>query len=190
MQLMEKIVGNHCWRFTDKVTFEYHTPSEYYEMFDWEPYQQTAVLFENTDDYSALIFEPMKFIQLNWNQAVTPDQYPDGMPQQMKDLLVNSVTMYDFMMGMLKMTDELNDKDEIHYRNFLKYLHSDAAIKGAYEAIGIEGWDGVQITNKQKLRTSYANYFKKWGEKNDYERWIDLYNGLENFGLVKGKPAK
>ena len=78
------------------------------------------------------------------------------------------------------------------FKEQLQYLHNNQLTTNL-NLLGIEGYDGQQITDKEKFRNSYADYYLKstnGKSKYRYDLFTDMYNGLEFFGFVQGKPKK
>lgn len=87
------------------------------------------------------------------------------------------------------MVDRLTE-DQKEFKKVVQYLHSNSEYKALYDFIGLKGINDGKIVDKMALRESYSNYFLKNKKKNSYELFMDMHNGLETLGIVKGKPKK
>lgn len=187
MKFIESITDSNCYFFTDRTQFNYRTPTEYYEDFDWSETNNYNALLESM---STMFQDSFKAIPLPFNNLLKADDLSMDMPEGMKKLLLGPSTMYDFLTEMISFTNELST-EQVKFKEHLKYLHKNSKVKEMYEGAGIEGFDGFKVTDKDKFWRSYAQKFIiKGREKLRYDLFIEMYNGLEIFGLVKGKPKK
>lgn len=189
MGFMEKICENHCFFFNKKTRFEYRTPAQYYDSFDWSYVTTFDDLFSE-DGFGNLFQLMLKAIPLDFKDFLSFDQLPGDIPEDFKTLLLKPSNAYEFFQAFMEFTDELTNEQK-KFRELIKYLHKNSMTDKIYEGLKIEGYSGGKIIDKEKLRTSYAKYFSKEGqEKSLYDLFIDMYHGLEFFGFVKGKPKK
>jgi hypothetical protein len=113
------------------------------------------------------------------------------MPQELADMLLKSSNMYEWMLAMTNYSDTLS-AEQSKFKEQLQYLHKNQ-LTNNFNLLGIEGYDGNTITDKEKFRNSYADYYLKNTNgkgKDRYALFTDMYNGLEFLGLVQGKPRK
>jgi hypothetical protein len=188
MQAMESIVQDNCYFFKQGTQFEHFTPFEYYNSFDWSYTFDTDDIFSG-DEMGHIMENIFKLTPLDFKIFIQSDQLPSDMPEEFKALLEQPGNFYEFFQAFMDFTEELTIEQK-RFKEFIKYLHQNSLLSGLYGAMGIEGYDGVNITNKDKLRESYAGYFTKNQRRNQYELFMDMYYGLETFGFVKGKPKK
>src|SRR5260221_4630471 len=87
MQFMAEIAENHCFYFKEKTRFEYLTPAEYYDSFDWSATTTMSDLFPEHDQLSQTIKLLFQTIPLNFADLIPSDQLPADMPDGFKDLL-------------------------------------------------------------------------------------------------------
>jgi hypothetical protein len=187
MRFIEEIAENHCYSFDKYTKFRYKTPRQYYEDYDWSDFDVFETL---SDPLFSGITEVFKSFPLEFKNLVSPEQFGSEIPEAMKELFTKPDTMYDFLESMVEYSSRLSN-DQPEFKKQLKYLHGNNLIQTMYASMGIEGYDGLNVTNKEKFRNSYANKFINEGqEKSRYELYTDMYHGLEIYGLVKGKPRK
>ncbi|MEO6838606.1 MAG: hypothetical protein ABI185_09455 [Ginsengibacter sp.] len=186
MDFIESIADNNCYYYKKKICFEYITPKEYYNSFEWP---NLANLKNEVSVFSG--FENiLKSIPLNFNGFITSGQIPIDCPVQFIELLNKTTNFYEFASAMLDFTESLTNEQK-SFKEFIKYLHKNSLIGKIYESFGIKGFDGEKITNKEEFLQSYGNHFIKKGEqKYRYNLFTDMYCGLEILGIVKGKPKK
>lgn len=187
MKFMEKICDSNCYCFTDRTIFKYRSPTEFYNDFDWN---DKFSLESGDDDFLKPFMNLMKAIPLDFSTLLKKEELPLNMPASMQKLLTEPMTMYDFFESMLSFTEVLST-DKVEYKEHLKYLRENGVIAGIYESLGIKGYDGLSITDKAAFYDSFARKFIHEGqEKTRYSLFIDMYYGLEIFGIVKGKLSK
>jgi len=186
MDFLQTISDNNCYFFKDYTRFEYKTPKEYYDDFDWSPVSS----FEDLSTDFDWVFSIFKTIPLNLSHYISTEDLSADTPLSMINLLSKPITFYDFFQAMLDYSVELTN-DQKQFKELLKYLHAQAGLSKIYQAAGIEGYDGHQVIDKEKFRDSYAKYFiKEKEQKTRYDHFIEMYYGLEFFGFIKGKPKK
>lgn len=187
MKFIEDIVENNCYYYNKKISFDHFTPTEYYNLYDWD--NVTSFFFD--DNIFADTFKSIfKSIPLNFRDFIQDDQIPEGFPPAFMELLLGTTTVYDFFHRFLSFTAELTSEQK-KFKEFIRYLHKSSLTTNIYETIGIKGFDGTKVIDKQLFRETYSEHFlKNAKEKYRYDLFIDMYNGLEIFGFVKGKPKK
>jgi len=187
MKFMEKIASSHCYTFTDRTVLIDRTPAQYYADYDWS---HILDFNDESDPYIGMITGLFKAMPLDFNTILTGIQWPANMPEGMKKPLTEPLTMYDFMMAMLDLSDNLT-KNQLEFKELLRFLHDNSLLGNIYEGMGIEGFNGNEVTDRDTFYNSYAQKFiAKGQEKNRYELFTDMYHGLEFYGFVKGKPKK
>lgn len=186
MKFIESIADSNCCYFTDRTEFSYRSPTQYYEDYDWSTtHDYEGLLDSMTSSFSNLF----KLTPLPLNRITKREDLSPEMPEEMKRLLTEPSNMFDFMETMMNMTSNL--RDQPNFKEHLKFLHKNSNIQGIYESMEIEGYDGLAVTDREKFWSSYAKKFiVKGQEKSRYDLFIEMYNGLEIFGFVKGKPKK
>jgi hypothetical protein len=185
MELIERVAERNCYYYDKKIQFAYYSPTEYYKRFDWTP---TEKAFENESTNSLFTF--LKFIPLNFKLHIKSDQIPPDCPKDFIPLLEKSTTMYDFCINFLDFTEDLTE-DQKKFKEFVKYLHKNALTGKIYEGLGIKGFDGTEVVDRQIFKDSYLNYHANQSV-DKHMNWVfaNMYNGLEMLGIVKGKPRK
>jgi hypothetical protein len=192
MVFMETIVDNNCFGYEKKIVAPFHTPSDYYNRFDWttSSANETIKNLEGQDNvFGGLLKFLLSSIPVNFKDLIPPDQLPHDIPRDMIDMLLKPSNMYEFMLSMTDYSDTLSTEQK-KFKEQLQYLHQNQLLQNL-ALIGIEGFDGNKITDREKFRDSYANYFLKDTKgKYRYDLFMEMYNGLEFLSLVQGKPRK
>lgn len=196
MTFMERIVDNNCYHYNKGFIVDNITPIEYYKRFDWSGVASANELIkglsEEDDAFGGLIKSLLSAIPLNFNDFIPQgQQLPDDVPQDLADMLVKSSNMYEFTLAMTNYSDILS-AEQSKFKEQLQYLHRNS-LTNNLPLLGIAGYDGNTITDKEKFRDSYANYYLKNTNgkgKYRYDLFLDMYSGLEFLGLVQGKPRK
>lgn len=188
MEFIETIVQDNCLYFEKRTRFKYCTPRKYYDDFDWTPVIKSAeILADPSFAWIRLLFQA---IPLDWEALLPADSLPEDFPLSMREAMRGIKNMDDLMQNFLGMTEALSSEQK-KFKELLQYLHKHALLSKIYENIGILGFDGEQVTDREKLEQSYTAYFNAAApNKNAYDLFLDEYVGLELFGLVKGKPKK
>lgn len=187
MRFIETISDNHCYVFTDRTQLISRTPEEYYNDFKWP----ASFAFGDTENPMwQMLMSLFKTMPLGLHELIKEHDLPDDMPENLRNLLAEPVTMYDWSMAMLDLSDDLAS-DQPQFRDLLRYLHQNSLLTNLYETMGIRGFEGGKVTDVNAFRESYAQKFiVKGQEKSRYSLFMDMYYGLEIYGLVKGKPKK
>lgn len=187
MAFMETIVGINCWSHDKDAKFSYNTPREYYEAFDWSGAKH---LFSDDDGFGSLLKTMMQTMPLNFDELIKPDQLPADFPEEFKTLLLQPTNMYEFMEAMVDMTEALNDEQK-RFKKMIQYLHKNMLLVGLYTGMGIDGFDGIKVTDLELFRPSYSRYIMKdKKEMKRYDLFMQMHSGLELTGIVKGSPKK
>jgi hypothetical protein len=190
MASMEKITDDNCFFYKEGIRFEYHTPIEYYNMYEWSEESTSEIMNNTLNDNSILSYLKPLFRSIPFTDIIPLEELPHNMPQDVIDLFMKSTNLYDFFILFIKMTDTLSQEQK-KFKELLHFLHSSFFNRVTYEQLGIKGFDGSTITNQEDFRNSYAQYFLNNGkDKSVYDLFLELYNGLEFLGFVKGKPRK
>jgi hypothetical protein len=162
-------------------------PREYYDDFDWS---YTFNFHDTGDEWWNLMASMFKAIPLNFQELLNGSELPNDMPESMKKLLLKPTTMYDFFVVMTDFTDSLTNQLK-EFKQLLQYLHKNSLLLGMYESMEITGYDGINVTDKAAFYDSYARKFIQEGKSESrYDLYLDMFNGLEFYGFVKGKPKK
>lgn len=191
LKFMEDVVDSNCWHYNKKILFDHIKPKDFYDPFP----DYSDNLFDSDELFSGdLVFKTMeeifKNIPLDFNQFIKPDSLPSDFPVEMKNLLEKPTNFYDFFCAFGDFTNELSANQK-KFKGLISYLHNNNLTASLFEQVGIAGYNGEEITDKEKFRESYTKYFftDKKG-KYRYDLFLDQYNGLEFFSFVKGKPRK
>jgi hypothetical protein len=196
MTFMEQIVDNNCFHYDKGFFVDNFTPIEYYRRFDWSGAASATELItgltEGDNVFGGLIKSLLSAIPINFKDSIPQgQQLPEDMPQELADMLLNSSNMYEWMLAMTNYSDTLS-AEQSKFKEQLQYLHKNTLANNT-SLLKIEGYDGTTIIDKEKFRTSYAEYFLKNTNgkgKYRYDLFTDMYNGLEFGGFVPGKPRK
>ena len=185
MDLIGRVCGRNCYYFDKQIYFNFFTPREYYERFDWAPTLQSDQL-----DLLETLALPMKLVSLRLSDHIKADQIPNDCPKDFIELLKRSTTLYDFFHAFLDFTDNLTN-EQMRFREFLRYLHKNALTGNVYEYLGIKGFDGEKVTDQEAFQKTFIAYGNKTSALKDaYSVFTNMYNCLEILALVKGKPRK
>lgn len=191
LRFMEDVVDGNCWHYDKKILFDHIKPKDFYVPFP----EYSDNLFDSNELFSGdIVFKTMeevfKNIPLDFNKFIKPNSLPLDFPVEMKNLLERPMNFYDFIRAFGDFTNELSATQK-KFKELLSYLHNNNLTESLFKQVGIEGYNGVEITDKEKFRESYAKYFltDKKG-KYRYDLFIEQYSGLEFFSFVKGKPRK
>lgn len=191
LEFMEKIVDKNCWFYNKGIDFRHIRPVDYYDPFP--EYQEN--LFDPEDIFSEDVF-PISFkslfssIPLDLQESFSNSPLPPDFPKQLEYLIKKPTNLYEMICALGNMTNDLSNEQK-DFKEVVSYLHRNALNESFFEAIGIKGYDGEKITNKEEFRDSYTKHFLKENqERYRYELFLDQYNGLEFFSIVRGKPKK
>ncbi len=191
LKFMESIVKSNCWYFNKKIFFDHILPSDFYKPFP----EFREKIFEkdeifSKDSFIGELFESLKHIPFDLSSMIDIESLPIDFPKQFKILLENTTNFYDFFCNFGNITNELatNQKD---FKELIVHLHKCNLSSLFFEHIGIVGYNGRFLTDIDKFRESYNSFLSKdKKKKNIYEQFLNQYNGLEFFGIVKGVPRK
>ncbi|HEY8935243.1 MAG TPA: hypothetical protein VIM65_08480, partial [Cyclobacteriaceae bacterium] len=187
MSFMETIVSDNCWSYNKQIKFNYQTPFEYYDSFDWSPIEG---IFNGEDTLSIFIRIMLSAIPLNLTELVKENDLPPDFPENFKTLFSRSTNMYEFMQAFFDMTTELTEEQK-EFKKMIRYLHDNSLTGNIYKALKLEGFEDNKIADKQKFRDSYISHFmQNKKEVYRYDLFLQLHSGLEILGIVKGKPKK
>lgn len=187
MDFIASIAENNCFVFDDQIKLIDKTPRQYYDDYDWS---DTFNIHEIDDPIWEQVKGLLESIPFEFQMLLNGVELPDDMPDDMKKLLLEPITMYDFMLVMIDLTENLSNEQK-KFKKLIQYLHNNSLQFKLYEGMGISGYDGENITDRAAFYNSYIKQFIKDGQnKSQYELYMDMYNGLEFYGLVKGKPKK
>jgi hypothetical protein len=115
---------------------------------------------------------------------------PDDMPEQFKEMLLETTTFYDFFSAFLGFSSELTEQQK-SFRSLLQYLRKQNLIANAFETLGIKGFDGKDITNREVFLETYSAFcLKDLQQVNSYTGFVRMYYCLEFLGIVSGKAQK
>lgn len=190
MDFMEKIVDGNSWYYNKRIIFHHVAPKDFYDPFPESPDK----LFDSEDLFQdnpllSLALSFFKLIPLDFKAMLANAPQPVVIPEKFKELLEKPSNMYEFMMAFGDFTNDVSSEQK-HFKELISYLHEQKVISKLYEQIGIKGYDGDKVTDRDAFRESYQAYFLKGKEKDKHDLFLEMYNGLELFGLVKGKPKK
>lgn len=193
LKFIENIVDDNCWFFDDRTIFEHIPPTEYFGEDSFPEYQEKVVDTEKVFDENVLL-NPLKEMFQSFTLPIssnfTDQTLPEKYPLKMKELLDSTNSFWDMMVGIGNLINEMAAKQK-SFKEMISFLHGDEIMRILLQNLGIEGHNGTIITDKEKFRTSYINYFTKTKQEiSKYDLFKQMYFGLETFGLVKGQPKK
>lgn len=186
MELLKEIAENHCFSFDNEVVFQYETPREFYDRFDWTP-----VMLPITDTFSGFdfILESFKLIPINFSQTLM-GAAPENMPEHFKKMLFEPTTLYDFVISFYDFSKELNEKQK-SFKALLQYLRKHDYVNHIFPLIGIKGFNGTEITDREAFLSSYSEFCNKnTSNLSIYDSFVRMYYCLEFLGIVKGNAQK
>lgn len=187
MDLIAQVAGEHCFSFDGEVKFQYETPREYFDRFEWNP---TLQLLSEGSSGINLMTEVFKLIPLSFRQGIGDNPLPDDMPDQFKTILDQTTNFNEFINLFYGFTKELNEQQK-SFKALLQYLHQHNYVTNPLYALGIEGFNGTEITDRDTFFSSYSTFcIKNMPNSNIYEAFVRMYYVLEYLGIVKGKPGK
>ncbi|HMM04262.1 hypothetical protein [Dysgonomonas sp.] len=193
MDFIESICENNCL-LNDSNGARLLTPKEYYNMYDWENLIKSEDIFNSEDPFVKLIMDMFENIPLPFNSIFKPDVFSSKYPKEFVDTMTEPTNIKEYMELMLKTSEQM--KEHPFFKGILQGNREVNNTEEFYKTIGIKGFDGENITNKDEFKQSYIRYINKGQEliknsKTDaYQTFINMYMGLEILNIVKGKPKK
>ena len=193
MQFMEQIVDGNCYYYDKQILVDNFTPVEYYNRVDWANNISANEIIKNFSEdnniFGGLIKSMLSCIPSSLKDYIPENQLPTDMPQDLVDIFLKPSNLYEVTLAMTDYSDALSAEQK-KLKELLQYLHKNQ-LTNNLNLIEIEDYDGKTITDKEKFKNSYADYYLKNGNvKDKYDLFINMYNGLEFFGFVQGKPKK
>lgn len=186
MDFMATIVDGNAWHHHKKLDIRFRTPREYHADYEWDP----DLAFETGDDIFTVLKSMYQAIPLNWDTLIDPSQLPADMPEDIKTLLSEPGTMWDFMQELLGYTQGLSNEQK-KFKKLLQYLHDSIGINLHYSLLNIEGFDGQNFTDWKAFSASIRQkVYDQSALKDVYNVFIALHYSLEFYGIVKGKPKR
>jgi hypothetical protein len=187
MDFIASIAANNCLVFTDRTEIINCTAREYYDSYDWS----NVFDIEDIDDPIWELMKGMlKTIPVDFKSLLNGVDLPSEVPDSIRSVLLKPINMYDLMVVMIDWSETLSNEQK-EFKQLIQYLHSSSLKYKMYEAAGISGYDGENITDRGAFYDSYIKKFIPEGQsKTRYEVYTDMYNGLEFYGFVKGRPKK
>lgn len=186
MDFMATIVDGNAWHFDKMLDIQFRTPREYYEDYEWN----SDLTLETDDDLFTVQKSMYQAIPLNWNTLTNPSQWPSDIPDDIKSVISEPATMWDFMQELLGYTQSLSN-DQKKFKKLLQYLHGTVGINLHYSVLNIEGFDGQNFTDWEAFaRSIRKKMYDQSALKDVYNVFIELHYSLEFYGIVKGKPKR
>ena len=193
MNLIESICDNNCL-LNDNNGARLLTPKEYYDMYDWEEIVKAEDIFDKEDPLVNLIMNEFEKVLLPFNTIFKPDVLSSHFPKEFVDSMIEPSNLKEYMELSLKASGKM--KEHSFFKGILQGNREAEYNEELYKAIGINGFDGEKIIDKEEFRASYVKYINKSYEFNknrkvsDYQNFMNMYMGLEILNIVKGKPRK
>ena len=191
LEFMGTIVDGNCWYYENQILFDHTKPIDYYKPFP--KYSDKLIDFDElmNDDLLSLIKPLFKTVPINLKGLIKKEDYPKEVFEQFSSLIENPTNLYEFISVFGDYTNDLSSSKKKDFKALISYLHQNIDSTLLFTHVGIEGFDGEKITDKEKFRESYTKHFLKGTKgKLRYDLFLDQYNGLEFFSFVKGKPRK
>lgn len=189
MEFYKSVVKKNCFYFqNDAIQFEFYTPREYYDLFDWSD----TINYDFEGNEYLLALKP--FLQsldlgLSETLASLPEESKKNLPRSFAEVLEGSSDVYEFCKRMMGMTNNLSDNKRKDFREMLEVLHGNSNLEQFTEMIGLKGFEKGQVVDKSLFLNSYSEYVKsKAHDKTYMGLFTEMYTGLELYGIVKGKP--
>lgn len=188
MAFMETIVASNCWyHHESKMRVRFATPREYYDDHIWNT---GTDIMTSEDAISVLIRETFRSIPLNWDQLIDKTQLPADFPEDMRSMLLEPVTMLDFMDAMFNLTEDLST-EQPKFKKLLQYFHKTMGDHALYERLGIRGYNGKEVTDWTIFSESFQELVHQRATQKDlYNLVSEMLYTLDIYGIVKGKPKK
>ncbi len=181
MDFIEGIAGSNCFWYEEKVKFKSIAPRVFYDNFDWP-------LNIDFSDIPDLYKSILPNIPLNLGVEITEENLPADCPPIYRELFKSTSNTHDLMDGLLKFAESIST-EQSGFKDVLKYLHANS--ESLNQSFNIEGFDGVKVTDIDLFRNSFLDLITKNAHsKDEYNVFIEAYNALELYGIVKGKPRK
>lgn len=193
MEFIESICENNCL-LNDASGARLLTPKEYYNMYDWENLIKSEDIFKSEDPFIKLIMDMFKNIPLPFNSIFKSYLFSSKYPKEFVETMTEPSDLKEYTELMLKASDQM--KEHPFFKGILQGNREVNTTKEFYIAIGINGFDGEKITDKEEFKQSYVKYinqshkFIKNTKVDSYQTFINMYMGLEILNIVKGKPQK
>ncbi len=193
MEFIESISENNCL-LNDEVGAKLLTPKEYYDMYDWENLVSSEDILSSKDPYIGLIMSMFKEIPLPFDSVFKSAVFPSKYPKEFIDTMTEPSNFKEYMELMLNASELM--KEQSFFKGILQGSREVNTTEKFYKAIGINGFDGEKVTNKEEFKQSYikftnkSNQFDESKKRGDYQLFINMYMGLEVLNIVKGKPKK
>lgn len=193
MDLIESICDNNCL-LNDSNGARLLTPREYYDMYNWEEIVKAEDIFNKEDPLIDFIMSEFEKISLPFDSIFKPDILPSYYPKEFIDTMTEPSNLKEYMELSLKASGKM--KEHSFFKGILQGNREAEYTEELYKAIGINGFDGEKIIDKEQFRESYIKYinqsykFNKNRKVDDYQNFMNMYMGLELLNIVKGKPRK
>jgi hypothetical protein len=189
LKFMSEIVEDNFWSYDKQILFNYITPIEYYNSLDKDYVFSLQEQFNNEP-----LLKPFKSLYestpLNFSDIIKANTLPDDFPENLKKVLCEPINMYDFIISFYNFSSELTSEQK-KFKELLTYLRNNKLTNDIYKYFGIEGFENGKLIDKEKFKESIVNYcLKDKKEKYRYDLFLSIYNTLEIFGFVPGKPRK
>lgn len=188
MAFMKTIVASNCWyHYESKMGVGLATPREYYDDHIWDA---GTDIMTSEDTVSVLIRETFRSIPLSWDQLIDQTQLPVDFPEDMRAMLLEPLTMLDFMDAMLNLTEDLS-VEQPRFKKLLQYFHKTMGDHALYEKLGIKGYNGKEVTEWTTFSESFRELVhQRTNQKDLYNIVSEMLYALDIYGIVKGKPKK
>jgi hypothetical protein len=189
LEFIGKIVDDNCWHYDKKILFDYIKPIDYFNSIDSNTEFSLDGVFSN-EPLLMPFKQVFKSIPLKFSDFISSSPLPVDFPENLKKVLYEPTNLYDFMLLFFNYSSELTAEQK-KFKELLTYLRSNDLIIDIYKYIGIEGYENGKLTDKVKFRESLLTHLlKDKKEKYRYDLFLEVYNTLEIYGIVKGKPRK
>jgi hypothetical protein len=185
MKFIEQVADCNCYYYDKELQFKFVSPTQYYHRFDWK-----SVDIDLEDGPLFLLMKFLRLIPLDLTQHIDLEKIPSDCPPDFISILTKTYNMYDFWTSFINLSEDLTE-DQKKFKELIRYLHQNSLASKIYESLGILGFDGQKLTDKKLFRETYLDFHSKLSlDKHMNRVFENMYNGLEFFGIVKGKPRK
>lgn len=193
MYFMESICEDNCL-LSDANGARLLTPKEYYEMYNWDDTMKSEDVFKSEDPLAGLILDMFESVPLPFDSIFKSDMFSSKYPREFIDTMTKPSNLKEYMELMLKGSELMSEHS--YFKSILQGGREVNPFEEYYKALGIIGFDGEKILDKEAFKQSYIDFMtKNYGlnknkQSNNYNEFISIYMGLEILNIVKGKPKK
>lgn len=161
MDFISSLAGSNCLVFTDRTEIINQTAREYYDSYDWT---HVFDIDEIDDPIWEVVKSMLKAIPVDFQTLLNGVDLPTDVPESIKSVLLKPINLYDLMVVMVDWSETLTNEQK-EFKQLIQYLHNSSLQFKIYEAMGIAGYDGETITDRDAFYDSYVKKFVAEGQK-------------------------